>query len=80
MKTALFELDGTLVNSKEGITKCVQIALSFFNKLKLKTDVFREMYSAIMDTLVVSTDAFESISFLDKVLFCFLSFLEPVIK
>ena len=44
------------------------LALSFFNKLKLKTDVFRDMYSAIMDTLVVSTDAFESISFLDKVL------------
>ena len=31
MKTVLFDLDGTLVNSKEGITKCVQFALSFFN-------------------------------------------------
>lgn len=44
------------------------LALSFFNKLKLKTDVFREVYSSIMDTLVVPTDAFENISFLDKVL------------
>lgn len=44
------------------------LVLSFFNKLKLKTEIFREVYSAIMDTLVVSTDAFENIAFLDKVL------------
>lgn len=32
------------------------LALSFFNKLKLKTDIFRIVYSGIMDTLVVPTD------------------------
>ncbi len=30
MKTVLFDLDGTLVNSKEGITKCAQYALRAF--------------------------------------------------
>ena len=28
MKAVLFDLDGTLSNSKEGITKCVQYALA----------------------------------------------------
>lgn len=32
------------------------LTLSFFNKLKLKTDIFRIVYSGIMDTLVVPTD------------------------
>lgn len=32
------------------------LALSFFNKLKLKTDVFCNLYKGIMDTLVVSTN------------------------
>lgn len=44
------------------------LVLSFFNKLKLKTEIFREMYSAIMDILVVSTDAFENTTFLNKFL------------
>lgn len=35
------------------------LALSFFNKLKLKTEVFRELYSGIMSTLVADTDLFE---------------------
>ena len=30
MKAILFDLDGTLSNSKEGITKCVQYALKHF--------------------------------------------------
>ena len=30
MKAVLFDLDGTLSNSKEGITKCVQYALKHF--------------------------------------------------
>lgn len=30
MKTVLFDLDGTLINSKLGITKCTQYALEFF--------------------------------------------------
>lgn len=32
------------------------LALSFFNKLKLKTNTFRDVYLGIMDTLVVPTD------------------------
>lgn len=32
------------------------LVLSFLNKLKLKTDIFRNIYSGIMDTLVVPTD------------------------
>lgn len=32
------------------------LVLSFFNKLKLKTEVFKTVYNSIMDTLVVSTD------------------------
>ena len=32
------------------------LALSFFNKLKLRTDVFTSVYSAIMSTLVVPTN------------------------
>ncbi|MDC7290035.1 ATP-binding protein [Blautia schinkii] len=32
------------------------LALSFLNKLKLKTDIFRSVYSGIMDTLVVPTN------------------------
>lgn len=32
------------------------LALSFFNKLKLKTDIFKIVYSAIMDTLVLDSD------------------------
>ena len=30
-KYILFDLDGTLTNTKEGITKCVQYALKYFN-------------------------------------------------
>ena len=30
-KYILFDLDGTLTNPKEGITKCVQYALKYFN-------------------------------------------------
>lgn len=29
--TLLFDLDGTIINSKEGITKSAQYALSFFD-------------------------------------------------
>lgn len=36
------------------------LALSFFNKLKLKTEVFREMYAAIMDIMVVPTNFYEN--------------------
>lgn len=32
------------------------LVLSFFNKLKLKTDIFKNVYSGVMDTLVVPTD------------------------
>lgn len=40
------------------------LALSFFNKLKLKTDIFRAVYAGIMDTLVVSSDFCEDLGIL----------------
>lgn len=49
------------------------LVLSFFNKLKLKTEVFRNVYSGIMDTLVVPTDFCEDTEILE-------AFLPTVIK
>lgn len=40
------------------------LVLSFFNKLKMKTDVFENIYSAIMDTLVVPANFCEDTSIL----------------
>ena len=34
IKAVLFDLDGTIINSEEGITKCVQYALSCFGPEK----------------------------------------------
>lgn len=42
------------------------LVLSFFNKLKLKTKVFNEIYSGIMDTLVIPTDLYEDLGILKK--------------
>ena len=44
------------------------LVLSFFNKLRVNTDVFRNVYSSIMDTLVVSADFCEDTSILTKYL------------
>lgn len=44
------------------------LVLSFFNKLKMKTPVFKEVYSGIMDTLVVPTDFCEDTRILDAIL------------
>lgn len=44
------------------------LALSFFNKLKLKTDIFRNVYSGIMDTFVECSDFCEDESFLETYL------------
>lgn len=44
------------------------LLLSFFNKLKLKTDIFREVYSGIMNILILSPDACESTKVLNIVL------------
>lgn len=44
------------------------LALSFFNKLKLKTDVFRNVYSEIFSTLVVPADFCEDTRILDSFL------------
>lgn len=44
------------------------LVLSFFNKLKLKTGIFREVYSEIMATLVVPTDFCEDTSVLEAFL------------
>lgn len=44
------------------------LVLSFFNKLKLKTEVFKTVYNSIMDTLVVSTDFCEDQGLLEAIL------------
>ncbi len=44
------------------------LVLSFFNKLKLKEDVFRKVYSGIMDTLVVPADFCEDTGLLEVLL------------
>lgn len=44
------------------------LVLSFFNKLKLKTEVFKTVYNSIMDTLVVSTDFCEDQGLLEAML------------
>lgn len=44
------------------------LVLSFFNKLKLKTDVFKEVYSGIMSTWVVPTDFCEDTGILETFL------------
>lgn len=44
------------------------LVLSFFNKLKMKTDVFRTLYSYIMDTLVVPSDFCEDTGVLETFL------------
>ena len=44
------------------------LVLSFFNKLKLKTEVFKTVYTSIMDTLVVSTDFCEDQGLLETML------------
>lgn len=44
------------------------LVLSFFNKLNLKTDVFRIVYSGIMDTLAVPADFCENTELLETFL------------
>lgn len=44
------------------------LVLSFFNKLKLKNDVFRRVYSAIMDTLVVPANFCEDFRLMEALL------------
>lgn len=44
------------------------LVLSFFNKLKLKTDLFKCVYSGIMDILAVPTDFCEETSILETFL------------
>ena len=44
------------------------LVLSFFNKLKLKTEVFKTVCNSIMDTLVVSTDFCEDQGLLEAML------------
>lgn len=41
------------------------LVLSFFNKLKLKTNIFRDVYSAIRETVIITTDFCEDIRMLD---------------
>ncbi|WP_249029396.1 AAA family ATPase [Tannockella kyphosi] len=48
------------------------LVLSWFNKLRLKTKVFDDVYEAILNTTVITSDAYESPSFLNN-------FLKPII-
>ncbi|MGN0483333.1 MAG: ATP/GTP-binding protein [Lachnospiraceae bacterium] len=67
------------------------LVLSFFKKLKLKTNIFNEVYKGIMDILVIPTDFCENprllkallpqvIDFDKKKLLCFLSATDTGIK
>lgn len=44
------------------------LVLTFFNKLKLQTDIFTSVFSGIMDILVANTDLFENLSIIEKIL------------
>ena len=44
------------------------LILSFFNKLKLKTNIFKIVYTAILCTLVVSADDLDNVNVLEKYL------------
>jgi AAA15 family ATPase/GTPase len=44
------------------------LALTFFNKLKLKSSIFRDVYAGVMDTLVVPTDFCEDTRLLEAFL------------
>ena len=44
------------------------LVLSMLNKLKMKTDIFNDVYSGIMDTLVLSSNFAEDRTFLEKYL------------
>lgn len=44
------------------------LALSFFNRLKLKTDIFRELYENIMNMMIVPPDFYEDKTVLFKFL------------
>ena len=57
----LFDLDGTLTASGEGITKCVQYALEKMNKRELA-----KIYSAISQGKVSQKAALEEIDILHK--------------
>ena len=49
-------------------TRKETLVLLFFHKLKLETDVFKNVYSGIMDTFVVSTDFCENPRLLKTIL------------
>lgn len=44
------------------------LVLSFFNKLKMKTAIFSDVYNEIMSTLAVHSDFYEDTSVLDEIL------------
>ncbi len=44
------------------------LVLSFFNRLKLKTNIFKVVYAGIMDTLVIPTDVCENTEILEALL------------
>lgn len=76
--TTIFERAGDVLNLGATVRKecdaykeqipTETLTLSFFYKLKLRTDVFIKMYQGIMDTLVTTTDFYEDVDVIEKVL------------
>ena len=44
------------------------LLLSFFKKLKLKIDIFNQVYNGIMDIIAMDTDFYENLTVVDKIL------------
>lgn len=77
-KVIIFERDNDSINFGASVKKECEtykeqipsetLVLTFFNKLKLKTDIFTSMFQGIIDMLVANTDSFENLSSIEKFL------------
>lgn len=76
--TTVFERDGQTVRLGSCVRTACEVykdqipsetlALSFFNKLRLKTTIFRDVYAGIMDTLVTSANLYGDTRVLNRFL------------
>lgn len=77
-KIKIFERSGEVISFGPSVKKECELyqeqiptetlVLTFFNKLKLKTDIFKKLYAGIRSTLVVSTDYCENPFILERFL------------